>query len=310
MKRMSLIIFVVSAFFTNPVFAIKDEEDGASYARVNPPPIKIAESPFDLPLTQSPCIADLEFPNESAFALLSIQYENVLLRQKTLMNRGGDPTVVMAHLLRDYVGEVQDAIRDSTMEDTQKQYWRTILTSHKLDADVTPNEIRAYIRDLAELNETLVNLSNFKVKKFLGAVTEMAIGNGFINRDDTKNTEQDRDAFESVTKTIEALKANKAIREQLAKAIPQGYGKSAELTEVAVENLVKLSNNPKLPERIAHLILVLECRHKVWLDVHQAQSTQTNELLVRDLFYEMLIYIHEIENAAEVAKPVISAKGK
>lgn len=307
MRRMSLFIIVVSAFFTNPVFAIKDQEDGAPYTRVNPPPIRVADSPFDLPMTHSPCIQDLEFPNESEFALLSIQYEKVLQRQSIIASRG-DPVIGLSNLLRSYVDDINDAIRDSQLEDQQKQYWRTIL-AHRLDANVTVSEVRAYIKDLAELNSLLIGSSNYKIKKFLGAINEIAIANEFISREDTGNTEQDRDAFETVKKTIDALRANKSVREKLAKAIPAGYGKSAELMEEAVLNLQKLAELPKLPERIRHLIMVLECRHKVWLDVHQAQSTPTNELLVRDLFYEMLIYIHEIENSVAVANTV-PAKGK
>lgn len=302
MKHKSYLLFFITLAFlseVNPAFAIKDPEATAPFTGLNPPRIRVADAISDLPATHNPCIEHLEFPNESNFSLLSIQYQNVFERQLSLGSKN-NPVELMILLLRTYVGDVQDAIRDSHLDNEQKKYWRTILAAHSLGPDATSHEVRAYIKDLADLNEILVAQSNFKIKMFLGPVFELAVANEIMNREDVRTSELAPAAFESARKTIDELKI-KSVRDKIARAIPQNYGKNAELMEQTVINLGKLAG--KLPDRISHLIKVLDCRLKTWQDLRspQVQPTNTNQLLVQDLFHEMLIYIHEIENAVNLA---------
>jgi hypothetical protein len=301
MKRNSWFIILAVWLFTPSVFAIKDAEDIIPpFASVNPPPIKVSESPSVSPATTDPCEDMLVFPSEPGLSLRAAFYQDMILRQYRIGDRG-NAVANLGYLLRDYLGEVQDAIRESHLPPEDQRYWRTILSAHNLNADSTEGDIRVYMKDLASLAAKLPPHAAPRINQFLGPVSDLAITANILNPEDIHTDERGPETLAFVTSTIAALRANNDLRESLKKVIPQSYGHDAETVEKTAIALNQLTG--WMPSRINHLIEVLHCRMTAWLNFrNQVGGNINSRLREGDKFRELLIYIHEIDSYVRLAE--------
>lgn len=314
-------LFLLCAiFFENPLFAAKREDDGANYT---PSPSISPATPGFLPKPESTVCEENLNPEErqieSLTSAIIVQHQNMLLRQYEAdqMEQKNDHLQAMGALAQSVINNVQEIIRNSNLSTEQQQFWRLMMTSHRGLAQASRTELVEFLSQISELNELLVREGSPTLKPIMGPLLQTAIERDIVKRGDFPESKDDREAFQVVLKTVRELRmSSQSLQKRLSKAVIGNYATVPENTVKTVRNLNELlPQNP--PERIVHLIQVLNSRLQEWQLSEQPVPVQDPSLpaspvsthfVQREIFHEMIIYIREIQNYATLASVVNSTR--